>query len=228
MTRAAENLDFAELAHANDLRAAQYALLARLFRVEVDAELLAELKAMRFAANTGNALIDEGHCLIVGYLASGVADPLTELAVDYVHAFIGSGNTADSAAYPFESVYTSEKRLLMQGARDEVLAVYRSCGLAKQGTWHEGEDHVALELEFMEVMAKRTAEALRASDEEEAVALLETQRSFLNEHLAAWAPMMTADMRRFVTTDFYRGLASLLEGVLATDSEFLADALVGE
>ena len=29
----------------------------------------------------------------------------------------------------FESVYTSEKRLLMQEARDEVLAIYRSAGL---------------------------------------------------------------------------------------------------
>ena len=46
-----------------------------------------------------------------------------------MRAFIGHGIDAYSAAYPFESVYTSPKRLMMQEARDEVLAVYRSEGL---------------------------------------------------------------------------------------------------
>ena len=142
-----------------------------------------------------------------------------------MRTFIGHGVDAFSAAYPFESVYTSEKRLLMQEARDEVLAIYRAAGLDKQDSWKEGEDHIALELEFEQILANRTVEALERGDEDEAFSLLTTQKNFLDDHLAAWAPMMTSDMRRFAKTDLYRGLAHLTDGFLSTDRAFLADVL---
>ena len=217
--------DREEMARLNDLRAAQYGLLARLYRVEVDAALLDELRGMRFPAKTGNADVDEGNRLIAVYLGSVPVDPLTELAVDYAHVFIGNGTDGYGAAYPFESVYTSEKRLLMQEARDEVRAIYRSFDLDKQESWHEGEDHIALELEFMQIMAQRSAVALRAGDEDGAAALLTAQRNFMNGHLRAWVPMMAADMERLARTDLYRGLACLTVGTLATDGEFLDEVL---
>ena len=206
-------------------RMATYQFLSRLFRVEVDQELYDTLMSMRFPANTGNALVDEGYRMICGYLSQADGTVLTELAVDYVRAFIGSGNDGFSAAYPYESVYTSPKRLMMQDARDEVLVLYRAFGLDKQESWKEGEDHIALELEFEQIMATRTVEALRKGDEAEAVALLTTQKNFLEDHLAAWAPMMTSDMKRFAQTDFYRGLAYLTDGFLQTDQTFLDDVL---
>ena len=88
-----------------------------------------------------------------------------------------------------------------------------------------GRDHIALELEFEQIMATRTVEALRKGDEDEAVALLTTQKNFLEDHLAAWAPMMTSDMKRFAQTDLYRGLAYLTDGFLQTDQTFLDDVL---
>ena len=50
---------------------------------------------------------------------------MTELAIDYVRTFIGHGVNGYSAAYPYESVYTSERRLMMQEARAEVLKTLR-------------------------------------------------------------------------------------------------------
>ena len=150
---------------------------------------------------------------------------ITDLAIDYVRTFIGHGVDAFSAAYPYESVYTSEKRLMMQDARDEVLAIYRSQGLDKQETWKEAEDHLALELEFMQILANRTVDALKAGDEDAAIDLLTTQKNFLERHLMAWVPMMTSDMRRFAKTDLYRGLASLTDGFMTVDFEFLQDLL---
>ena len=41
----------------------------------------------------------------------------------------------------------------------------------------------------------------------------------------AWVPMMTSDMRRFAKTDLYRGLASLTDGFMTVDFEFLQDLL---
>ena len=213
----ADEATMQELVKLNEQRAATYGLLSRLYRVEVDQPLLDELRSMRFPAKTGNENVDEGYRLLATYLSNTWDNSVTDLAIDYVRVFIGHGIDAFSAA--------SEKRLLMQEARDEVLAIYRSAGLDKQDTWKEGEDHIALELEFEQIMATRTVEALRKGDEDEAVALLTTQKNFLEDHLAAWAPMMTSDMKRFAQTDFYRGLAYLTDGFLQTDQTFLDDVL---
>ena len=157
-----EATDLAALAELTAQRSAVYRLLARLYRVEVDEEFLAELKTMRFPAATGNTAVDTGYRTIATYLSGADAHAITDLAVDYVRAFIGHGIDAYSAAYPFESVYTSPKRLMMQEARDEVLAVYRSEGLDKLPTWKEAEDHIALELEFMAALGDRIVAAAEA------------------------------------------------------------------
>lgn len=225
---AADEATMADFIKLNQQRAATYGLLSRLYRVEIDEDLLEELRGIRFPAHTGNSKVDEGYRLIATYLSNAWDNSVTDLAIDYVRVFIGHGVDAFSAAYPFESVYTSEKRLLMQEARDEVLALYRAAGLDKQDSWKEGEDHIALELEFEQVLTNRTVAALERNDEDEAYALLATQKNFLDDHLAAWAPMMTSDMKRFASTDMYRGLAHLTDGFLATDRAFLADVLTDE
>ena len=222
---AADEATMEDFIQLNKQRAATYGLLSRLYRVEIDEELLEELRGMRFPAKTGSDEVDAGYRLIAQYLSNAWDNSVTDLAVDYVRTFIGHGVDAFSAAYPFESVYTSEKRLLMQEARDEVLAIYRAAGLDKQDSWKEGEDHIALELEFEQILANRTVEALERGDEDEAFSLLTTQKNFLDDHLAAWAPMMTSDMRRFAKTDLYRGLAHLTDGFLSSDRAFLADVL---
>jgi putative dimethyl sulfoxide reductase chaperone len=209
-------------------RADTYALLSRLYAKEVDEELLERLLAMRFPASTGNAKVDAGYELIAGYLSGAWENTVTELSVDYVRTFIGHGVDAYCAAYPFESVYTSEKRLMMQNARDEVLAIYRSEGMDKSTDWKDAEDHVAMELEFQGELARRCAERLADGDEDGAAALVRTQKNFMHDHLASWVPMMTADMDVFARTDFYRGLARLTEGFLETDGEFLAEILQGQ
>ena len=205
-----------------NMRARTYGLLANLFREEVDADSLRELQAMRFPTATGNAKVDEGYHLLYDYLKTAWDDSVTELAIDFVRTFIGHGVNAYSAAYPYESVYTSERRLMMQEARAEVLQTLRENGL-KRGAWNEGEDHV--EFEFMQRMSLRAAEALAAGDEDEAVGQLRTQRTFLHDHLLNWLPLLTNDMRLFSRTLFYQGLAQLAMGFAEEDASILAELL---
>jgi TorA maturation chaperone TorD len=209
-------------------RNATYNLLARLYRKEVDQELLDQMCTMRFPANTGNETVDAAYRLLHGYLSSIWERTLTELAVDYTHVFIGGGVNAYSAAYPFESVHTSSKRLLMQDARDEVLAIYRANGIVKQESWKEGEDHIALELEFEQILGARTLEALRNDDEDAALVLLKTQYNFLEDHLLSWIPMLLTEIEKFAKTDFYKALGLWTLGFLETDSELLGDILEEE
>lgn len=220
-----EQADYAELISLTQNREKTYGLLSRLYKAEIDQALLDELHAMRFPVDTGSEAADKGYRLFAGYLSNLWENSLEELAVDYSRIFIGQGIDAFSAAYPFESVYTSEKRLLMQEARDEVLAIYRSQGLDKLDSWKEGEDHVAMELEFIKVLCERTRRALENGNEELAALLLTTQLNFLRDHLVSWTPMMTADILKFAQTDLYRGLAFLTDGFLEADKEFLRDVL---
>ncbi len=222
---ASEEITLEEFAKTNDSRAKAYGLLSRLYAKEMDDELLEQLRKTSFPVRSGSDLADEGMRLMATYLSNVWSGTLQELAVDYVHAFIGSGMDAFSAAYPYESVYTSPKRLMMQEARDEVLAIYRSQALDKAKTWKESEDHIARECEFMAAMANRTADACRKGDEDGVASLLLTQHNFLADHLYAWTGMMTSDMRKFARTDFYKGLADYTDGFLASDIELLRNVL---
>ncbi|NTU89677.1 MAG: molecular chaperone TorD family protein [Actinobacteria bacterium] len=187
-----------------------------------------EMCEMRFPTHTGNKNTDEGYRLLCTYLSNVWERTLTELAVDYTRVFIGHGINAFSAAYPYESVHTSARRLLMQGARDDVLALYRAAGITQNSSWKDAEDHLALELEFEQILAIRTLEALEQGDEDKAVSLLLEQYNFLQDHLINWVPMLAADMERFAKTDFYKALGLITLGFLETDCEFLEDILEEE
>ena len=222
---AAQNED---LIAALDQRISTYALLSRLYLKEIDEALLAEMHEMLYPVEAGNNAMNEGYLLIATYLSNLWSESLHELRIDFTKIFLGDGIDAFSAAYPYESVYTSEKRLMMGEARAEVLAIYRSFGIVRDETWHEGEDHIALELDFMRVLCQRACEALAQGNEDEATHLLEAQQKFLDEHMLNWVPMMTSDIKRFAQTKMYKGLAFLTEGFLTTDAEFLDELLVDD
>ncbi|MDR1422859.1 MAG: molecular chaperone TorD family protein [Coriobacteriales bacterium] len=214
-----------ELSGLCENRAAVYGLLSRLYCREADEILLCDLRNTSFPAKTGNDKVDAGYRKLATYLSGNPENALTELAVDYVNVFFGNGNLTYSAAYPFESVYTSEKRLMMQEARDEVLEAYRNAHMEIDRSWKDPADHVALELLYMQKQSERARDALDNEEFEEALEIFARQRDFFVNHLAAWTPMMTTDMKRIAKTEFYQGLAYLTEGFLQTDRGFLASVI---
>lgn len=214
-----------DLIAINEGRAKTYGLLARLYREECTQELIDELYGLKWRVSTGNAALDRGHKLVATWLSGLWENSKTELAADYMRTFFGHGYSGHAAAYPFESVYASEKRLLMQGARDEILALYRAAGLDKQESWKEGEDHIALELEYMQVLIDRTVTALREDRGEDAYNLVKCQCNFMEDHLGAWAPLLTEQMRDFTKTAFYEGLSYMTDGFLQVDTELMEDML---
>ena len=215
-----------ELVTLMDMRARTYGLLARLYREEIDKEELEQLQGMRFPVATGSEEVDKGYKLLYEYLKTAWDDSITELAIDYVHTFIGYGVNGYSAAYPFESVYTSERRLMMQEARAEVLQVMRENKL-KAGVWNEGEDHIGLEMEFMQRMSMRCSEDLKAGDQDACLEKLKTQLDFAQNHIANWLPMLVADIEKFSRTKFYKGLGHLSLGFVEQDIETLTELIEG-
>ena len=209
-------------------RIATYQMLSRLFLREVDQEYLDALRRMRCPINTGNADVDEGYKLFHSYLSGVWERTLDDLARDYLTTFIGANTTGHSAAYPNESVHTSPDRLVMQDARDEVMAIYKAAGLKSDETWNAGEDHIAIELDYMAVMARRALEASDEGNDAHCALLLMKQHHFLVDHLCAWVPLLSAEMLKFAKTDFYRALAHLTKGFVEEDLAFLEEVLAEE
>ncbi|MEG2211335.1 MAG: molecular chaperone TorD family protein [Raoultibacter sp.] len=202
-------------------RAATYGLLARLYNREVDQHLLEELHKLPLPVNTGVAAIDEGNALMGRYLRGKEVASCRELAVDFARLFIIREASTRDAAYPFESVYTSRLHIMMDEARDDIISVYRAAGLVKSKVWKEGEDHISLALEFMQILTNRIVEGLEENNEAVVDNLLEKQQEFLQNHLLNWVPLFVVSMETNSHTDFYRGLALFTKGFLEDDYNFL-------
>lgn len=214
----AESYAYEELVSLLAQQAAGYELLGRLFQHEVDAGLLQSLCEGRYPAHTGNDHLDEGYRGLVVFLNHRGERTGTELNVDYLHVFIGNTQDASHVAYPYESVYTSPDHLLMQDARDAVLAAYRSEMITLVNEHNEPEDHMGFELAFCAVLLRRAVEALTAGNTARAIELVEKERAFVRDHLGVWAPEFASDVKRIAQTGFYRALADILLGYLEVDT----------
>lgn len=223
-----ETVAVEELALFMGQRADMYNMLSRAFMVEADDEFIQQLRSMHFPQGTGNQAADGAYLRLYGYLRRPAESIIDDLAVDYARTFLGVGTMESRAAFPFESVYTSEKGLLMQEARDEVLAIYKSEQLAEalDNPYNEGEDHIALELLFMSLLARRTEEAFERGDEAAATDRLLTQRNFLHDHILNWALRWTADVPKYAQLPFYPAFAQLTAAYLTEDATVLKE-LVG-
>lgn len=206
-------------------RCSMYSFLARIYRLEADEELLAQMAAMDLSVDVDVPQIRQGYEMLRSYLANRGATTLTDLAVDYARVFLGAGQGEKDGAYPYESVYTSPERLVMQEARDQVLDLYRKEGLEPSEAMIEPEDHLSLELEFMACLSKRTAEALEAGDHERALRDLQKQQEFLEKHLLSWVPAFCQDVQRFAHEGFYQAVALITAGYLALERELIGDLI---
>ena len=97
--------------------------------------------------------------------------------------------------HPYESVHRGPVGVMMQDARDAVLAVYRAAGVRPHAlAGNIPEDHLGIELAFMGVLCNREAEGLTQGNARQAEGTRAMQRAFLEEHLLAWVPDLCADL----------------------------------
>ena len=211
-----ENLITDETRDLMEERAAVYEFLSIAFGEEVPLAFLASLR-------DGAPALDGELGAFVASLAdaddAALASLRTDLAAEYARIFLGMSR---SPVAPYESVYTSETGLLMQEARDGVLAHYRREGFAVDEAVNLPEDHIAFEFGFMAGLARKTAAALDAGNDDEAQRLLDVQAAFVADHLTPWVPALTDDVAARAKMGFYRGLASLARDFVAAEADVLA------
>lgn len=220
-----QRLDGSQVLEILRSRASTYDFLSRVYREELTSALLAEL-VRQMMGEGGEDAESEGYRTLREYAAKVNLKDLeaetTNLAAEYAALFL---NMSETPVFPFESVYTSPERLLMQEARDQVVAEYRKEGLDRATEFREPEDHIAIELEFMAYLCQKTADALEAGDRAAAEAYLKKQSEFLQKHLMVWVPQFCRDLQRAAGTGFYKGVAQITDEYLAMESQTVDDLL---
>ncbi|QAR32671.1 hypothetical protein EP073_04380 [Geovibrio thiophilus] len=212
-------------------RSNMFSFLARLYKVEADESLIKSIIELP-EMEEGTAEFIEGIKAMKSCLTGSRTDIVTELAVDYACVFLGAGKAeTELSAYPYQSVYTSPKKLLMQDARDKVLAVYRKFGLDRSERYNEPEDHIFFELEFMSELCKRLYESEIKKEHAESLSLLKAQKAFITEHLLKWVPAFCRDVEKIAATGFYKGAAKVTSAYLHMDlavtEELISDCTAG-
>ena len=140
------------------------------------------------------------------------AQEMDDILWEYTRLFVGPYKLP---CPPWESVYTSPKRLLMQTAYDEVICLYREAGLAMHETTIT-PDHIAAETNFCALLLQKM------SDEPESRSLYaEITQRLVHGHLLQWVPRFTQDMEQSAESPLYKALAQTTrECVFACSSAF--------
>jgi anaerobic sulfite reductase subunit A len=143
-----------------------------------------------------------------------------DLAVEYAGLFLGVWG---KPAHPSESYYLTDRQLVMQRPRDDVLNLYRAMGLERAGEFKEPEDHIALELQFMAHLCAMTNVALKSGNFKDARKYLDAQRGFLDEHLGKWVPKLASDVLKSARREYYGAIAKVTKVYVDADKEVVAN-----
>lgn len=221
---------FDDLVTINTNRERIYAFLSKVYEVELTRELIDKMRSGDVPPLDPKSLdgltdsdVQEGFALLSRGIAAmkgkKLDDVWTDLASDFAGTFLGV--KYDILPHPSESAYSSGDHLVYQKSRNDVLSYYREAGLDKISTFTEPEDHVAIELIFMSLLARQTADALNSENIEESKRLIELQKRFLKEHLTKWVPRLCDDILKAARLDFYKGVARMTKGFVSADVSLL-------
>lgn len=97
--------------------------------------------------------------------------------------------------------------------------LYASAGIVFKKCGDESDDHIAIELEFMNELHERML--FNSFSARSALELLNVQESFLQEHLLQWTPEFCKHLDEATDSPLYRGLARMLKEFLPYDLHML-------
>jgi len=152
-----------------------------------------------------------------------------ELIEEYARKFTSlflnvSPNDVLPHIHPFESVYLSAEKLVMQDQRDEVVEFYARFGLGVDKGFKEPEDHIAAELSFISSLNTQMSGDLAGSASISVVAeKLEAQKEFMETHLLRWVHLMGEDLKKADENGFYGSMSDAMLGYIRIDYNFLKE-----
>jgi len=199
-------------------RAALYAAVAVPFLFP-DEERLGALQdgAARESLRSGADRL--GLRAAVDRLLEAVADrTAADLEPTYNELFGLPGEDGTYPVVPYEAHYTAGAEVNQEQRRvATVVGLMEAFGVEPSEEFAERQDHVASELELMQVIAGQRAVARHRGDPDAAGELAEAEATVLAEHLVDFVPSLAHDVREATDHPVYLAAADLAEALVEYD-----------
>ena len=132
------------------------------------------------------------------------------------------GHTINKECPPYETFYgVSQVDFQQSHLMADISGFFRAFGFQVSDTAFERIDHVAVELEFMQVLAAKEAYARSRGDEEHAQIVREGEAAFLGDHLGKWAPTFGRRIHQRSPDGIYGLWGRLLDAFLEAEARYL-------
>ena len=199
-------------------RSTFYDLLRRVFLWEFPLELFAELVTTAKEGQGENNPACPYEAALQSFLrtvpAEDTASIYREMKIEYTRLFIGPRHLP---APPYESVYRTPQKLMMQAPTIDVRTFYLRHGFQVTRLNQEPDDTIGVELEFMCALSAAALQAFSGRDRQKVIQLLSAQLEFCNLHLCRWVPQFCADIAGSTTSEFWRAVAACTRAFLEHD-----------
>ena len=199
------------------IRAFVYQLAHTVFSGEPNADLFAVLASQecRDTLHGAGKMSGDAMKALAGF-CDGLVDAATDLTAcvekslsEYNRAIAGLG--ANRESHPWESAYTSSRKLLFQVETLEVRNAYRAFGYLPEMYPKVADDHIALECAFLAALARKML------DEPDDGKYSVGSRDFLRDHLLRWIDDYAAAVHIDVPDGLYDLTASALAEFVHVD-----------
>jgi len=137
---------------------------------------------------------------------------LAELQRDHRQAFGLAGPLCYETEYGLPHEFRQSQELADLGG------FYRAFGFGMGGTVRERPDHIAVELEFMHLLALKACLAAGKQDHAHAELCQDAQRKFLQDHLARWIEPFAARTAQNAAAGPYLALARFTAAFVQADA----------
>ena len=102
----------------------------------------------------------------------------------------------------------------------------QAAGLQTDDSFGGMPDHISAELEFMQQLLKKEADAWINEDDETAGNILSIEKRFFDEHLSQWATAFCDTVLEIAEHVFYRQFCDVTKVFMNFEEENLADLVV--
>ncbi len=193
--------------------------LSRIYLEPVDAALMHYLKNEGLFSHWPlpvKAETSKGLDKLRTFIRQWTPEQTAEMKQDYTRLFIGLEHTM---APPYASVYLGKEKIMFDTPTLEIRNLYRRYGLKSRTSHKEPDDHIGLELSFLQHLCM---EAAKSDQADSTGNLVQETTSFLDGHLNKWLPDFLKSVKKHAETDFYAGIADVTEGTVLELTDFLS------
>jgi len=192
-------------------RSQLYGFLAAVFRTEPTLDVLREIRKPGFKDALNAAGVDPE--TLFGGKPDG--ELLEDLAVEYARLFLGPG----PHIAPYAAIYLGGEGASVWGpVTSWVKNFIEEAGFDYKSDFHDLPDHAAVELEFMQEITSRLAQARKDGDDDKVLELHRIENEFIIAHLGKWLSEFCRKVETESRMPFYTQLARLTKNFLAEET----------